>query len=292
MMLRLPAPAKLNLLLHIIGRRADGYHELQTVFQLLDHGDSLDFRHRDDGQLQFNCSVPALAGDDNLVLRAARLLQPQAHTSAGCDITLHKRLPTGGGLGGGSSDAATTLLALNQLWHCALDDHTLATLGLHLGADVPVFLAGHTAWAEGLGEQLQPMALPEDWFVVLTPRCHVATARIFTHPALTRDSVPIRMPPFPFSGSKNDCESVTCLLHPEVRITLEWLAGKRHWAPGSEPRMSGTGASVFARCAHRAEAEALLAAALAEQPVALAGFVARGCNRSPLHAALARYGPA
>jgi 4-diphosphocytidyl-2-C-methyl-D-erythritol kinase len=273
MTLTLPAPAKLNLFLHITGRRADGYHELQTVFQLLDYGDTLSFTLLPEPQLQFSCSEPALAGSDNLVLRAARLLQASATVNPGCRIHLQKRIPAGGGLGGGSSDAATTLLALNQLWQCGLPATTLHAIGLQLGADVPVFLYGHSAWAEGVGEQLQAISLPEDWFVVLTPPCQVATGRIFSHPALTRNSAPLRMPAFPFLGSKNDCESVTCQLYPEVRTALDWLGSQ------AEARMTGTGASVFARFT----SQELASAVLARKPADLAGFVARGVTLSPLH---------
>lgn len=277
MTLTLPAPAKLNLFLHITGRRADGYHTLQTVFQLLDHGDTLSFTPLPEPRLEFTCSDPTLAGSDNLVLRAARLLQPHAKQPAGCRIHLHKRLPAGGGLGGGSSDAATTLLALNKLWQCDLPETTLRTLGLQLGADVPVFLYGRSAWAEGVGEQLQAVSLPEDWFVVLTPPCQVATGRIFSHPALTRNTAPLRMPAFPFLGSKNDCESVTCQLYPEVRAALDWLGGQ------AGARMTGTGASVFARFT----SQELASAVLARKPAGLAGFVARGVAISPLHRMLA-----
>jgi 4-diphosphocytidyl-2-C-methyl-D-erythritol kinase len=276
MNLTLPAPAKLNLFLHITGQRPDGYHELQTVFQLLDYGDMLTFTPLQQPDLQLDCNIPALAGSDNLVLRAARLLQTHAGVTAGCKIDLCKRIPTGGGLGGGSSDAATTLLALNRLWHCELSTPALAQLGLQLGADVPVFLFGHSAWAQGVGEQLERIVLPMDWFVVLTPPCAVATGLIFSHPALTRTTRPIRMPAFPFLGTKNDCESVTCQLYPEVRTALEWLG--RH----GESRMSGTGASVFARFATQEQA----AAVLAQVPAGWCGFVARGLNLSPVLSAL------
>jgi len=277
MILVLPAPAKLNLFLHITGRRADGYHELQTVFQLLDYGDTLRFTLLSQEGLQFQCNEPALGGDDNLVLRAARLLQPHATVPAGCRIELDKRLPAGGGLGGGSSDAATTLMALNRLWACGLDPAALAALGLQLGADVPVFLFGHSAWAEGVGERLTRIELPQDWFVVLTPSCQVATGRIFSDPGLTRTTRPIRMPAFPFLGSKNDCESVTCRLYPEVHRALEWLGTH------AEARMSGTGASVFARFSTQQQAAAVLAA----RPPGCKGFLARGQNLSPLHRELA-----
>jgi 4-diphosphocytidyl-2-C-methyl-D-erythritol kinase len=281
MTLVLPAPAKLNLFLHVTGRRADGYHNLQTVFQLLDYGDELRFSATHDGTLHFTCSDPALEHRDNLVLKAARLLQSRMPTRPGCAIHLDKKLPAGGGLGGGSSDAATTLLALDQLWGCGLADEELAALGLQLGADVPVFLFGHSAWAEGIGEKLRQTSLPEDWFVVLTPPCQVSTAEVFGHPELTRHSAPLRIAAFPFSGSKNDCENVACLLHPEVRSALDWLG--QH----AEARMTGTGASVFARFPSREQAVAVLA----RKPGNLGGFVARGTNVSPLHKALGKLVP-
>lgn len=276
-LLTLPAPAKLNLFLHITGRRPDGYHELQTVFQLLDYGDELRFSRRADDQISLDCSEPGLAGPDNLVLRAAALLQPLARRPYGLHIHLHKRLPAGGGLGGGSSDAATTLLALNLLWDCGQDRSTLMQLGRGLGADVPVFVAGHSAWAEGIGERLQPLALPPRWYLVLTPACHASTARIFGHPELTRDSPAIKIPRFPFPGTRNDCEAVATRLHPEIREALDWLAS--HAEAGFAARMSGTGASVFASFANR---EAALSA-LAQRPAGMQAFVAAGCNESPLY---------
>jgi 4-diphosphocytidyl-2-C-methyl-D-erythritol kinase len=275
-----PAPAKINLFLHITGRRPDGYHTLQTVFQLLDYGDTLHFRRSTDPDLHFTCSNPQLETGDNLVLKAARLLQQQLPVPRGAHIHLDKVLPMGGGLGGGSSDAATTLIALNRLWEAGQTPEQLAQLGLQLGADVPVFVHGYTAWAEGIGETLEPLHLPEDWFVVLTPPCEVSTAEVFRHSELTRNSAPLRIRAFPFSGSKNDCESVTCMLHPEVKTALDWLT--RHMAvgvPGGEARMTGTGSSVFARFNSREQA----AKVLALKPGSLNGFMARGTNVSPLH---------
>lgn len=282
-MYRFSAPAKLNLFLHITGRRPDGYHALQTVFQLLDFGDTLQFTPRQDGQLQFSCSESTLAGEDNLVLRAARLLQPIAGPGAGCSIHLDKHLPAEAGLGGGSSDAATTLQVLNRLWHCRLDTAELLRLGARLGADVPVFVAGHSAWAEGTGERLQPVDLPARWYLVLTPRCGAATGQIFGHPELTRNSPPLRIPAFPFSGTRNDCEPVACLLHPEIKQALEWL-GKYATA-----RMTGTGSSVFAAFEDEATAQAVLASVAESAPPMRSAFVARGVNRSPLLAQLDRF---
>src|SRR5690606_15121104 len=199
-MLRLPAPAKLNLFLHILGRRPDGYHDLQTVFQLLDYGDELEFELRADGQLELSGSPPGVKPDDNLVIKAARRLQQATGSSLGASIHLHKKLPLGGGIGGGSSDAATTLLALNRLWKTALPPDELMALGRELGADVPVFVGGHSAWAEGVGEKLQTIELPQKTFVVLHPGCSVSTAQIFGHPELTRDSAAITVAAFREQG--------------------------------------------------------------------------------------------
>jgi 4-diphosphocytidyl-2-C-methyl-D-erythritol kinase len=273
MTLILPAPAKLNLFLHITGRRPDGYHNLQTLFQLLDYGDELSFTINSDAVLSFSCDNALLERDDNLVLRAARLLQTAEGVNQGCHIHLNKKLPLGGGVGGGSSDAATTLLALNELWQCGLSKAQLQSLGLQLGADVPVFLHGHTAWAEGIGEKLQNLALPEAWFAVITPECQVSTAQIFNHPELTRNTAPIRIPAFPFSGSRNDCEQVVCALYPQVQSALNWLN------KFASAHMSGTGSSVFASFTSREQAVAVLE----QLPLEFAGFVAQGVNRSPLH---------
>ncbi len=284
-MLTLPAPAKLNLFLHITGRRGDGYHLLETLFQLLDYGDELTFDTDAGPGLALTCNDPALATDDNLVLRAARLLAPHATLPAHCRIHLTKRVPAGGGLGGGSSDAATTLLALNRLWRCGLSLPALERLGLQLGADVPVFVHGHTAFATGVGEALENQLLPERWYVVLTPACTVSTREIFCHPELTRNSPSTTMRAFPFSGSRNDCQAVSSQLYPPIRAALEWLG------QFAEARMTGTGASVFASCADRDQATAILSR-LPAVPSSLLlaecrGFVARGVNQSPLHAALA-----
>jgi 4-diphosphocytidyl-2-C-methyl-D-erythritol kinase len=277
--LTLPAPAKLNLFLHITGRRADGYHELQTVFQLLDHGDLLSFTAQEGDDLRFSCSAPSLAGSDNLVLQAAQLLHSHASRPRGMHIHLHKQLPAGGGLGGGSSDAATTLVALNALWNCGLDRVSLMRLGRSLGADVPVFVFGQSAWAEGVGEKLQNIELPPRWYLVLTPPCHATTARIFSHPELTRDSAAIRIPRFPFPGTRNDCQAVATLLHPAIQKALDWLAPRTE--SGFDARMTGTGASVFTSYASREAAENVLAQWAGEHN--RGGFVAPGCKISPLY---------
>lgn len=267
-----PAPAKLNLFLHIVGRRADGYHLLQSVFQFLDHGDSLDFSLREDGRIQRQDRLPGLAQEQDLIYRAARLLQQHSQTALGADIRLHKRLPMGGGLGGGSSDAATTLVALNQLWGLKLDPTQLAALGLQLGADVPVFIHGQAAWAEGIGEQLTPIELPEPWFVVIIPPIQVATGEIFNAPELTRDSPPITIRDF-FSGlGRNVCQDPVAKRYPAVAEALDWLG--QH----GQAIMTGTGACVFAAFEERSQAEAILA----QMPTGWQGFVAQGRNRSPL----------
>ncbi len=279
MQLTLPAPAKLNLFLHITGRRADGYHLLQTVFQILDYGDELAFSLRADGSITLAGEVAGVPAEQNLIVRAARLLQQHSHCEQGAEIALTKRLPAGGGLGGGSSDAATTLLALNQLWNLQLDIDTLAQLGLQLGADVPVFVRGHSSWAEGVGEQLTPLALPDHWFLVLTPDCAVNTAEIFRAEELTRNTPPITIAAFLQGGGRNDCQPVVEKRYPAVKNALEWLS--RHTAC----LMTGTGASVFAAFSDRERAEAVLA----QKPASWRGFVARGVNLSPVHRQL-QYG--
>ena len=272
----LPAPAKLNLFLHITGRREDGYHPLQTVFQLLDYGDELDVATRDDGELTLRCTGPQALDEvpdaDNLVLRAARALREHVgHAGLGADITLTKRLPTGGGVGGGSSDAATTLLALNHLWGLHRDDDTLASLGRDLGADVPVFVRGHSAWAEGVGEALTPVDLPPRWFVVVHPGCHVSTRAVFTHPELTRHTPAITIAAFFAGPSRNDCESLVRQLAEPVDKALIWLQNF------GEARLTGTGACVFAAFENESEARNVVA----EVPPEWSAFAACGVNRSP-----------
>lgn len=273
-----PAPAKLNRFLHIVGRRADGYHLLQTVFQFIDRADTLDFALRDDGRIERASDLPGVAAEHDLAVRAARSLQAASGTRAGATIRIDKRLPMGGGLGGGSSDAATVLVALNELWGCGLDADALAALGLALGADVPVFVRGHAAWAEGVGERLTPVEPDEPWFVVLKPPVQVATAAIFKAPELTRDSALIKMRDFLAGAGRNDCESVVYRRHPEVAAAALWLGQY------TEARLTGTGACVFGAFADESAARA----ALVGLPAGLEGFVARGLNRSPLLARLAR----
>ena len=271
--LRWFAPAKLNLFLHVLGRRDDGYHQLQTLFQLLDAGDTLQFEPLKGGELQLevrsNSTGQRLPLENNLILQAARVLRTHAGAPAlGARISVDKRIPMGGGLGGGSSDAATTLIALNRYWQLNLNQTDLKALGLQLGADVPLFIAGRSAWGEGVGEQLQAVTLAPRWYLVATPDCAVSTAEIFSHENLTRNSPAITMADFLSGGSRNDCEPVTCELYPEVARALTWLT------QFGQARMTGTGASVFASFA----AETTAHAALSQLPACWQGFVARGLN--------------
>ena len=235
-----PAPAKLNLFLHVIGQRADGYHLLQTVFRLLDWGDTLDFVVRRDGEIHRLSAIAGVPEETDLCVRAARALQRAANCPLGADITLHKRLPLSGGLGGGSSDAATTLMALDRLWGTRLGPERLREIGLELGADVPFFLFGRDAFAEGIGEILQPVTLPPACYVVLVPGVSVSTAQIFAQADLTRDTPPITVSPLTFDHTRNDLQPVACKLFPEVMDALSWL---ERFAPA---RMTGSGACVFA----------------------------------------------
>lgn len=272
--LTLPAVAKLNLFLHIIGRRADGYHCLETLFQFVDYGDSLSFTPTREHMIRFSCSAPQLATDANLVMRAAQLLQQQFPEQwQGVHIHLDKRLPAGGGLGGGSSDAATTLLALCQLWQLPLTTEQLATLGLRLGADVPVFIHGRAAFATGIGEQLTPAEPPCPWYLVVHPGVTVATPVIFQHPELPRNHPPlVDWTQWQWENTSNDCESLVRQLYPEVANALDWLV---EYAP---PRLTGTGACVFARFNSEAQAQQVLQAL----PSRWHGFVAQGLNVNPV----------
>lgn len=269
-----PAPAKLNLFLHVTGRRKDGYHELQTLFQFLDHGDELYFSPRGDGIIRRLGGPAGVPEEEDLVVRAARLLQNASGANLGADIRVVKRIPLGAGLGGGSSDAATTLIALNRLWNLGFPNDELAGYGLALGADVPVFVRGHAAWAEGVGDQLIPAAPPEPWYVVITPDVQVSTREIFSAPELQRDCRRVSYDDFACGNTVNVCEPVTCRRYPAVREALEWL--RAHGAA----RMSGTGASVFA--AFETEAQAHRVGM--KIPTQWKHFVARGLNRSPLAA--------
>lgn len=276
-----PAPAKVNLFLHVTGRREDGYHELQTVFRFLDYCDRLYFSPRTDGLVRRTGVLPGLDPEDDLTVRAARLLQQESGATLGADITVDKRIPMGGGLGGGSSDAATTLWALDRLWGLDLGVDVLATMALRLGADVPVFVRGRAAWAEGVGERLTPLDLAEPWHVVIVPPVQVSTAEVFAAPDLTRDSRPLTIDSF-LSGDQgvNVCEPVVRARYPAVAEALDWLG---RFAPS---RMSGTGGCVFAAFTERAHADTVLGAL----PRGWRGFVARGRNRSPLLEAVAAHG--
>ena len=278
--IRWPAPAKLNLFLHITGRRADGYHLLQSVFQLLDHGDLLDFSLRDDGLIHRSNDIAGLPEDDDLVIRAARALQAavRARTgraTPGADITLEKTLPMGGGLGGGSSDAATTLIALNHLWQAGLTRAELMALALPLGADIPFFLFGRNAFAEGVGESMAAVETPDCWYVVIEPGVMVPTAVIFNVSQLTRDSKPVKITDFSAAldnFGKNDLQEVAAGLFPPIAEALGWL-GKF-----GNARMTGSGACVFCAFAQEAQAQA----ALELVPARWKAWKAKALARHPL----------
>lgn len=268
-----PSPAKLNLFLYITGQRANGYHELQTLFQFVDYGDSLSFTPRNDGQIVLTTPVDGVADEDNLVVRAARLLQRHANCPLGADISLIKRIPMGGGLGGGSSNAATVLVALNTLWECGLSDQQLAALGVTLGADVPVFVMGHAAFAEGIGEILQPVEPEEKWYLVAHPGVHIPTPVIFGDAELTRDTPKRPINVLLSTAWTNDCQPIAIKRFCEVEQLVSWLL---EYAPS---RMTGTGACVFAEFATEHEARQVLD----QIPSSVTGFVAKGVNVSPLH---------
>ncbi len=276
---RWPAPAKLNLMLHIVGRRADGYHELQTVFQLIDLADSIDIAVREDGVISRTSGPAGVPEEQDLVVRAARALKEASASPLGANLSVQKRIPMGGGLGGGSSDAATTLVALNQMWRTGLSSEHLAAIGGNLGADVPVFVAGRSAWAEGIGEKLTPVSLGTDtWYLVVFPGVPVPTASVFQAPELTRNSPPTTMRGFLETGGRNDCEAVVRARFPAVGEALDWLG--RH-APA---RLTGTGSCVFAKFARAADAERVAA----RVPDVWRAWVARGLETSPLLEELGR----
>ena len=286
--IELPAPAKLNLFLHVVGRRPDGYHELQTVFQFLDLADRVHITRRNDTLLRRTAATPGVSEADDLVIRAARFLRDESGIEAGADIAVEKRIPLGGGLGGGSSDAASTLVGLDRLWGLGMGADRLAALGVKLGADVPVFVRARAAWAEGVGERLTPLDLEQPWYVLLVLPFAVSTADVFHAPALTRNTPRIRMndllrdgfetPESPvrvehlLAGARNDCEPVVREMHPEVGEAIDWLSHR------ARARMTGTGATVFAPFGSRERAVEVAG----EAPAPWRGLVARGLNRSPL----------
>lgn len=282
----LPAPGKLNLFLHITGRRPDGFHELQTLFQIVEFADEIRFESTADSRVTVTGDFTDTSAEDNLIYKAAMSLRKEADIDRGAIIQVNKKLPIGGGMGGGSSDAATALIGLNLLWNVNLQYDDLIHIGLQLGADVPLFIAGETAWGEGIGERLTPLPMPEKWFLVAVPDCHVSTAAIFQNQQLTRDTSPIKIARFLEQGElfsdqtsdlilRNDCEPVVRNLYPEVDVALNWLS---QWSPA---RMTGTGASVFSVFDDEDTAKRVLA----QLPRDLVGIVTKGVNVSPLRQA-------
>ena len=263
------SPAKLNLFLHITGRRTDGYHELQTLFQLLDWGDQMVLSSNQSGVITLESDAVGIPPEDNLIMRAAALLQ---RGTLGAHITLHKRIPAGAGLGGGSSNGATTLLALNHLWDLQLSQQQLQALGIQLGADVPVFVGAHTAWAEGIGEILTPIELPERWYLIIVPDCHVSTAEIFSHDQLTRNTIPIKMAAFFEGDYQNDFQHLVRRLYPNVDNALKVLGNF------GEAKLTGSGACVFTSFDNAIQARE----ARAHLPEATMSILAQGVNTSPL----------
>ncbi|QDQ26438.1 4-(cytidine 5'-diphospho)-2-C-methyl-D-erythritol kinase [Chitinimonas arctica] len=267
-----PAPAKLNLFLHVTGRRNDGYHLLQTAFRLIDHGDTVHIAIDGSGNVVHENPLPGVPADTDLIVRAARLLQQATGTRQGCRLRIDKRLPMGGGLGGGSSDAATTLIALNHLWRLGLNRGRLQELGLQLGADVPFFVYGRDAFAEGVGEALQPISLPAQWYAVLIPPVSVPTVEIFSDPALTRNSEPIIMAAFPSYQIRNDLEAVAKRKYPIIAEYLAWLSQY------GKAMMTGSGACVFAAFDTQIDAERVIKA----MPAEMQGFIAPSLMQHPL----------
>ena len=274
-----PSPAKLNLFLHILGRYDNGYHKLQSLFQMLDYGDKLAFDINHTGTIAMSTPLKGVKDEDNLIIRAAKLLAAQTKTKLGAHISLEKCLPMGGGIGGGSSNAATTLVALNALWCTRLSVHQLADIGLQLGADVPIFVRGETAFAEGVGEQITPAPQPEQWFLVANPNVHISTGEIFTAQELTRNTPSMDWADYKFEETRNDCQQLVVNRYPEVAKLLQWLV---HYAPS---RMTGTGACVFAPFSD----ESLANDVQGKLPSSWQSFVAKGVNRSPLLEKLEKY---
>jgi 4-diphosphocytidyl-2-C-methyl-D-erythritol kinase len=278
--LKLPAPAKFNHFLHVCGRRSDGYHNLQTAFQFLDIADELTFTQTNQPDIQLLTSFKDVPPQDNLILKAASALKNATHYTGGATISIEKNLPMGAGIGGGSSNAATTLVALNHLWQTGLNQTQLQQIGVKLGADVPIFIHGHSAWAEGIGEQLTDITLPEKYYLLLFPPCHVSTAVIFSHPELTRDSKMMKIAAFLEQGNsplfQNDCERLVRKLYSEVDEALNTLSTH------TNARMTGTGACVFA--SFDCEAEALETGR--KMPEKFRAVISKSLNESPLYTAL------
>jgi 4-diphosphocytidyl-2-C-methyl-D-erythritol kinase len=268
----LPAPAKLNLFLHITGRRSDGYHLLQTVFQFLDYADEITLSLRNDGEIVRLTDVPGVPAQQDLMVKAAQLLKMHTGVNKGIDISINKKLPMGGGLGGGSSDAATILLGLNTLWQCHLSEDELATLGLQLGADVPVFVRGQSAWAEGVGENIQAIDIPEPWYLVVRPDVNISTAKLFSDKRLTRDCEPIRIPHFLAGAGGNVFEPIARNHYPDVDDAMHWLSQY------GKAKLTGTGSCIFAEFSDEKNAKN----ALDQLPGQWSGFIAKGINISPL----------
>lgn len=277
--LTLPAPAKLNLFLHVTGRRDDGYHLLQTLFQFVDIADELIFTLRDDAKIVLTGDLSGVLPEQNLIYRAASALHQETQCCAGVEIHCRKRIPTGAGMGGGSSDAATTLLGLNQLWQCGLTKARLLSIGLQLGADVPIFVHGHSAWAEGVGEALVDMQPPELYYVLIKPPVSVSTAKIFTHPGLTRDTSAIKIAAYSLEATRNDLQNTVCALYPEVQAAINWLS------QFGVARMTGSGSVVFAPFQSKDEAQRIAEKATKNYHA----IVCKGCNLSPLQAELATF---
>ncbi len=275
----LPAPAKLNLFLHITGVRDDGYHNLQTIFQLLDYSDEVTLKRRLDGVINRVSGLASVEPEDDLIVKAARALQKHTGTNYGVDLGVSKVLPIGGGIGGGSSDAATTLLGLNQLWQCNVPQQELLSIARSIGADVPVFVNGHSAWAEGIGEDLTPLELPEKWYIVIHPNVFISTEKLFSSKLLTRNKTVLRMRIFPTADNENVFESVVRNEYPEVEKSLQWLS---KFAPA---RMTGTGSCVFASFESKQQAVAVMQ----QLPRKWVAFVAKAVNNSPLLDALKLY---
>ena len=278
-MLCVISPAKINLFLHIIGQRSDGYHNLETIFQLLDFGDTLSFSERADTRINLSSNKNDIPRNDNLIIRAAELLRQETGINKGCNILVNKIIPMGAGLGGGSSNSATTLLALNSLWNCGLSLDELSNLGQSLGSDIPVFVRGNSSFAESTGEILSPLKLPKKWFLVITPSCSISTQEIFSHPQLTRNSSPIKIRALPSGQCRNDCQEVVINEYPEVSEVLDWAAAF------TDPLLTGTGSSVFCKFDNKEEARRVLK----KVPTEWKGFVAQGINRSSVHQQVENY---